>query len=70
MGPIELPIVIIGAGLVALGVIVFAMGHRQVVHTAPLIQVLPSYEADTSNIQNMINTINQIAAQRELSTPL
>lgn len=68
MGPIEFPVLIVAAGLVILGVTVLAMGHRQVVHTTPLIQVMSSYKADTSNITNAINAINALAAHRELAT--
>jgi hypothetical protein len=47
-----------------------AMGHRQAVHTTPLVQVMPSYKADVSNIKNMIGTINTISAARELRDEL
>lgn len=65
MGSVELPVILIGAGLVTLGVVVFSLGHRQVVHTTPLVQVVPSYQADISQVQNMINTANVISGRRD-----
>jgi Flp pilus assembly protein CpaB len=61
------PVVLISIGLVTLGVIVMAMGHRQVVHTTPLIEVLPDRNADVNMIQNEINTANVLVAHREMS---
>lgn len=68
LGRIELPIIIIGTGLVLFGVIVLSMGHRQVVHTAPLVQVMPSYSADEAIITNEIGTIHALSAMKELAS--
>jgi hypothetical protein len=70
VGRVETPIVIVLVGLVAMGVVVMAMGHRQVVHTTPLIQAVPSYAADASRITNLINTTNAIAAHQQMSHTL
>lgn len=41
------------------------MGQRQAVHTVPLVQVMPSYKADASNIKNAIATINRLTELQE-----
>lgn len=59
--------IVLAAVIVVVGVIyVFYRRNKEKIVTGPVVTVVPSYEADVSQIQNIIGTVHAITKTNEL----